>query len=352
MLEAASHANGLDKPLGEKDPAVVEAERFGVEPLEETLAYAHERGHVAAAAAAARLLGRIGTADELLNRTADGSNPPPLVAALRSPDRRLRLAAAEAIVRLQPVRQFAGSSLVPETLAFLAASRGEPAALAASPKPEEARDLAGRLAAAGYRADAATNGRELLLRAAQSPDCELALISATIDRPTADMLIQQLRHDPRTARLRVGLIAPSGHYARAERIADNDPLTLAFARPRDDKAFDWQLARLATLDAEDFVGVEARRRQAAQALDLLKAIGRTLDNVFDLRRTEKAGNYGIGHPATDDRQPGGRRVGRHEFGRGAALVGQNCLVLRPTADHAPGGRAGLLPKSGKTRPCD
>ncbi|MCD4727091.1 MAG: hypothetical protein K8R46_05495, partial [Pirellulales bacterium] len=293
MLEAAVYENGLDRPLDEKNPAIVEAERFGVEPLDEVLKYGMEQGHTAAAATAARLLGRIGTADELLGQAA---GPAPLVAALRSPDRRLRLAAAAAIVRLQPVRQFAGSSRVPEVLAFLASSRGVPSALVASPKLEEARDLAGRLAAAGYQADAVLVGRELLLRAGQSPDCELVLIDVTIDRPTADMLVQQLRHDPRTASLRVGVIAPAGRYEKAERIAGDDPLAKAFARPRDDRAFNWQLEQLAALDARDFVGFEARQRQAAEALDLLAALARTSGTLYDLRRAEDAVIAALANP--------------------------------------------------------
>jgi len=299
MLEAAAYEHGLDRPLDEKNEqntAIVEAERFGVEPLVEVLVHGSNSGHTVAAAAAARILGRIGTADELLDHAGNGTALSPLAAALRSPDRRFRLAAAAAIVRLQPVRHFAGSSLVPEVLAFLASSRGIRGALAASPKLEEARDLAGRLAGAGYQSDAATNGRDLLLRAAQSPDCELVLLSVTIDRPTADALLQQLRNDPRTARLRVGLIASADRFEHAERIAGNDRLSRAFPRPRGEQAFKWQLEQLAAMDAENFVGFEARQLQAAEALDLLAAIAHTSEKIHDLRRVEGEVIAAIGNP--------------------------------------------------------
>ncbi len=52
--------------LDAKNPAAVEADRFGVKPIEEVLKYAMARDRPAAAAAAARLLGEIGTAGELL----------------------------------------------------------------------------------------------------------------------------------------------------------------------------------------------------------------------------------------------------------------------------------------------
>ncbi len=316
MLEAAAHENGLDRPLEEKNPAVVEAERFGVDALEEVLQYAMAEGHTAAATAAARILGRIGSADELLYRAAvpaaakqpmpaAAKQPmpasakrslPPLVEALRSPDRRLRLAAAEAIVRLQPIRRFAGSSYVVDALGFLAAGRGVRGALAASPRPQVARDLAGRLGAAGYRADAVQIGRDLLLRAARSPDCELVLIDVTIDRPTAATLLQQLRHDRRTAWLPVGLIAPAGHYDRAKRIARDDLMAADFPRPRDDRAVDWQLERLRELAPQRFVDLEARQWQTARALDLLDDIARTSEKLYDPRRVEESATAALANP--------------------------------------------------------
>ncbi len=211
MLEQAAYENGLDRPLDEKDAAAVEAKQFGVKTLDEVLQYAMADGHPAAAAAAARLLGEIGKADELLSQ---GGEPSPLVRAVQSPDRRLRMAALEAIVRLQPLRPFAGSSYVPQALGFFAASSGFRRALVACPSLEEARDLAGMLSAAGFQVDTFSNGKDLLLQAVRSPDYELALIDVTIDHPPIGILLQQLRHDPRTASLRVGLVARSGYLER------------------------------------------------------------------------------------------------------------------------------------------
>ena len=100
-----------------------------------------------------------------------------------------------------------------------AASHGIRGALVACPNLEEARNLAGMLAAAGYRVHTGFNGKELLSEAARSADYELALIDVTIDRPPAGVLLQQFRHDPRTASLRVGVVARSGFLDAAERVA-------------------------------------------------------------------------------------------------------------------------------------
>jgi len=284
MLEAAACEHGLDRPLDEKNPAAVEAGRFGVNPIEEVLKYAMACNRPAAAAAAARLLGRIGTAAELLYQSA---GPAPLVLAVQSPDRRLRMAALQAIVRLQPAKPFAGSSYVLPALGFFAGSSGFRHALVAAPSLMEARDLAGMLVGAGFETDTFTNGKELVLAAAQSPDYEMALIDVAIDRPVIGILLQQLRHDARTASLRVGLIARSGNFHEVERLEGIYPLTKGFSRPHDNAAFRWQLEQLATLAPRDHVSFEARQRQAAEALDLLAELARSSGKLYDLRSVQK-----------------------------------------------------------------
>ncbi len=283
MLEQAAFDNGLDNPLAKEDAVVGTAKRLGAKAIEETLSYAMAHDHTASAAAAARLLGEVGQADAML---AQGAEPSPLVRAVQSPDRRLRLAALHAIVRLQPLRSFAGSSYVPQALGFFAASSGRRRALVACPNADVARDLAGQLSAAGFQVDAFGNGRDLLFQAAKSPDYELALIDVTIDHPTVDLLLQQLRHDPRTASLRVGLIARDGYLARAEHSASLDSLSKAFSRPRDEKSLRWQLRQLEKLSPQDFVDFAARQRQAAEALDLLADLYRSSRNVYDLHRAQ------------------------------------------------------------------
>ena len=285
MLEAAAHENGLDRLLDAKDPAVVEAKHFGVKTLEELLHYSMAYDHPAAAAAAARLLGQIGRADELLYQ--DG-NVTLLVAAVQSRHRRLCLAAVEAIVHLQPTKPFAGASYVSHALGFFAASKGARSALVACPYLADVQNIAGMLAVAGYEAEISTSGRELLIQASRSPDCELAIIDVTIGRPEIGTLLQQLRHDPRTAQLRVAVIARSGYFAQAEREAKLDPLSKAFGRPHDQKVFEWQLNQLAGVAPEDFVDFQTRQQQAAVALDLLAEITRSPSKFYDIRGVQES----------------------------------------------------------------
>jgi hypothetical protein len=294
LLEAAAYKNGLLKPLDDNDKAVIEAKQLGVKAVEAALDYALAGGHPAAAAAAASILGRIGTAEELLYYA---SQPPPLTRAMQNSDRRLRMAAARAIMALKPQKPYAGSSYLPDALAFFAASSGVRKVLLAGGNPEDLRTMVSALSAAGLIAETASSGREVLLLAASSPDYELAFIDAGIDRPPIDLLLQQLRHDWRSADLRVGLLAREGFFDRAEHVAEQDPLTKAFARPHDDASVRWQMEQLAALMPQEFVPFEERQQQAAQALEMMAELVKTRAKLYDLGRIQQAALAALNTPA-------------------------------------------------------
>jgi len=296
MFEEAAYENQL-QPLEDREGSVLRQIGFGAEAVEGVLQWAMEHGHPAAATVAAQALGQLrhyenpispperSQFDQLLMR--DGS-PTPLVRALQYPDRRLRIAAAEAIVRLNPTRPYAGSSCLPDALAFFAASAGQRRALSAAANTELGRSAAGFLAAEGFQVDTATSGREVMLKAVASPDYELASIDVSIAGPTIDLLLQQLRRDPRTADLRVGLMARAGFFEQAERVAKRHALTLDFARPHNERDFRWEMEQLATLGPREFVGHEERQRHAETALSLLGQLAEQKTGLYDLRRAQPA----------------------------------------------------------------
>jgi CheY-like chemotaxis protein len=285
MLEAVAYQNGLPNPLKDNDAAVSEGKRLGPKTVEAAMAFAMSEGHPAAATAAAQIFNQIGNAEELLY---GGPKPGALALALQNPDRRLRIAAARAIVLLKPKRPFAGSSYVLQTLEFFASSSGMRQVLLAGANVEDLRKMVPALTAAGYQTDTATNGREAMRMAVSSPDYELALIDAGIDQPPLNLLLQQLRHDDRSADLRVGVIARDGFSERAQHAAEHDPLTKAFARPHDDASVAWQLEQLAAVKPDEFVTFEERQRQAGEALDLLGELARNPGKLYDMHQAEKA----------------------------------------------------------------
>ena len=294
MLEAAAYQKGLATPPQADDAVMTEAKKSGAKAVEAAMAYAMAGGHTAAAAAAAGILDQIGTAEEMLYA---GPKPSPLALALQSPDRRLRIAAARAIVLLKPKRPFAGSSYLLQTLEFFASSSGMRRALLAGANVEGLRKMASALNAAGFQSDTATNGREAMLMAASSPDYELAWIDVGIDQPPINLLLQQLRHDDRSADLRVGLIAREGFAERAQHAAEHDPMAKAFARPHEDASVAWQLQQLAEIRPDEFVGFDERQRQAGEALDMLAELGRNPGKLYDIRQAEKAVLTALGTPS-------------------------------------------------------
>jgi hypothetical protein len=139
-LEWAKQQGGLDQPLDLSEGSwAARLAVVGVEALEDLLTYAMETRRPVAATAAVELLGRMGDASLVQSV---GGKPRPLVLALLNGDRRLRMAAAEAILELDPRRAYAGSSHLTEVLGYVVRTVGTRRALVVHPRLETAQSLA------------------------------------------------------------------------------------------------------------------------------------------------------------------------------------------------------------------
>lgn len=294
LLEQAAYENGLDKPLSaEKDSPAGKVSAFGTDTVESVLSFAMHEGRAAAAAAAARLLGQLPGAERLLVRT---SQPCPLVVAARHPDRRLRLAAIEAIMRMQPRLPFPGATYVCDAIRFMAASDGGRRVLIGCPHVDDAMRLGGYLAKLGYEFDTATTGRDVLRKALDSPDYEFLLVDAVLSYPTVDSLVQSLRRDGRTSLLPVGVLARSGDLERASHLVREDRRARAYPRPHDQETIRWQVEDLLTLSADGVPAAE-RKRQAGLALDWLAQLTQSdAEGVYDLSRVGEPVIAAVGVP--------------------------------------------------------
>ncbi|NLE36780.1 MAG: HEAT repeat domain-containing protein, partial [Pirellulaceae bacterium] len=285
-LEAAGYEAGFDEPIElTPDTPLGRVAEFGPKALLTALDEALRSDHGPAAAAAAQILGQTATADEAL---AVGASPSPLARALRSSDRRTRAAAVDAVVRLKPTKPFAGSSYLPEAMAFLASSTGQRRAMVAARNTADALAVGGHLAGLGFEVETAVTGREMIQKLVESADFELVFLDARIDLPPLGILVQQLRQDGRTAAMPAGILAAEGFADRAERAARNDPMTLVLARPSDRETAKWQVERLASLARRAHVSPELRKQMAARTLGQLAELAETSRGVFDLSRVERA----------------------------------------------------------------
>ncbi|MEZ6111766.1 MAG: response regulator [Pirellulaceae bacterium] len=266
-LKADKILFGPDQPLPQgAGTAYAAAVAAGPDAVEEVLAAALKQNEPLAAAAAAEVLGDIG-GPELLR--SQGGAMSTLVRALQQPSQRLKFAAMEAILKINPRQSFVGAGFLTQALGRFAASDGVPRALVAHTHSDEARTLGAMLEYLGYETDAATTGREVFLAAARNADYDLVLIDDGLTQPNASETVQMFRKDARTARLPIGVVADFEQPEYAQRIAEADPLAVSFTAPLDTVGMRLRVQSLMEVAGYGVVPEHERLSQAETALDYI-----------------------------------------------------------------------------------
>ena len=238
------------------------AQSVDVAELSHTMGEAMRHGQIAAATACAVLLGE---RSDIAALTSFDARPAPLSRALQHPDRRLRFAALQAVMNIAPPRSFPGASGVPKALWRFAAGAGTPQAVAASSFTGRASEWAGKLRAFGYDSVPAATGREALEASIQSPRLALVLLDSDIGRPRLREVLYQLRSAESTAQVPIAILSSPHNLDRAQRLAENDSLLLAFARPHSPEAFESIVSQLGDL-CTAICSPDERMQQATDAL--------------------------------------------------------------------------------------
>lgn len=202
VLEFTKAIGGVARPIAANSPAFALAKDAGADMLVDVLAMAMSQRLHAAAIGATEILGLIGT-PALVSENSPCMSI--LSTALTHADRRIRIAAALAIVKLQPPQAFPGSSHVAEVLGDAVRTAGIDRALVIDSRGDYAQTIAGLLADQGYFGDVAIGSREAFRKATSGVDYELILISDALDLPVTEM-VQLLRRDRRTALLPIGVM--------------------------------------------------------------------------------------------------------------------------------------------------
>jgi hypothetical protein len=295
QLSSAKLSAGLDRPLatGEGTP-YARVSALGAEVVEQALDDALTDNQTPAATAAAEILGGIGK-EELLHRT--GKALSPLARAARHSDRRLRFAAVDAILKLKPTRPFAGDGTIAQSLTFFAGTGGLRRAIVGHPRSDRGQQLVSLLAGMDYEGDLAHNSRQFSAAASTSPDYEVAFVHVSLTGPPVDDLLNQLRRDPRTADLPIGLIAPSEMRTEAERLARSLSLVMVVPPLQSEAALKFQLARIIEVAGRDLVTFAERQSQAAAALGWLAQLSDESQRLFDLQYSEPAAERALYVPA-------------------------------------------------------
>ena len=266
-LAASKLVGGINQPLSKQ--VIEKAHSFGLNMSEWVLTEALRTNRPAAATAALEVLGQMGQADLLRSASA---SPRSVVLALDHQDRRVRFAAAGAIMNIDLRNAYPGSSSLVKTLAYFVGATGGRQALVGFPNAERAGDLAGSLQLQGFETEVAHTSNKLFQLATRLPDCEIILLSDALARPAASELIQTLRRDARTAEIPVGLMARWDNLAYVREIAAGDALTLAIPELHTPSGTQAYVAELLSLRSSSVVSPQERTQHAQMALSWLTNI--------------------------------------------------------------------------------
>jgi CheY-like chemotaxis protein/HEAT repeat protein len=272
------------EPLDKVNPQLAQVlAGAGSQLLEQVLAQALKDNRTWVALGAAKALAKSGDV-RLLRATEKGE--PALSQALRYPDQRVRLAAAEAVVHIPQAGSFPGASRVVAVLKRALTAGDKPKALVGFPRSQEGQTAAALVLPLGYTADVVTTGRELVRRANDEGDVSLILLDPKLAEPQLPYILTELKNNPNTSGIPIVILAEPeqarqirGQVARHGRILVMTPPP---ATPEKFKG-----------DLEDFLKsppltAEERKAQAKLALELLLRIARGEVPGYDLRLADDA----------------------------------------------------------------
>lgn len=212
-------------------------------------------------------------------------NASPLAAALDSPSRRVRFAALQTIMALNPNASYPGSSRVPDAIMWFAGSTGERQAVVAMPTVAAAGSLAGTLAASGLAAQATNRARDAVDMAREMPDLEMILIDMNTIIPDIRQALYELRISPTTGDIPIALMAADGRLEDAKRLAAEHTLVYAVPRPHTPEAVKSIVDNLTRLAERDAVPAKERAAEAEQAKKWLAGLRSGNHSFYTFRRT-------------------------------------------------------------------
>jgi CheY-like chemotaxis protein len=209
-LDKGMERSGLDQPLSKAAPEVNELlATVNPDLVNAVLERGLAENRLPVVLGAVRALGSLA---ETRAVRPTGHGEPPLVRALSYPDRRVQMAAAEAILRTPAAPSPAAAGRVVDILrrnaAIDAAPKAKPTALvgfadelAADAVAKAARDI-------GFDVVKVRSGTEALLRLKKAADVDALLIDTRLPDPGLAPLLAQLREDPALAGLPLWLVTP------------------------------------------------------------------------------------------------------------------------------------------------
>jgi hypothetical protein len=277
-LDKLYERGGPSVQPGKADPAL-HGLLMGSPPglLEEVLAKAIRDQRTNAALGAARAMGAHG--DPSFVR-ATGREMPPLLQALRYPDRRVQFAAAEAALAIPHTdRPYPGNNRVVEVLRLALTGSGPGVALVGLGNREDANRLAGLLKPIGFEAQVVTSGKDLLNIPANEGNVGLVITDPALPNPGFSYLLSQYRENPATAGIPLLLIATGGQARYAQDETGSLPKVRIIPAAPQSREHD---------QAKPALTAEERAAQAKSAAEYLARMASGELKGYDLRPADAA----------------------------------------------------------------
>ncbi len=190
----------------------------------------------------------------------------PLVCALHAPNRLLRFATLQTIMKLNPQKPFPGSSRVIDTLAWFLCTNGRSKVLVGDLTEADAMRLGGRLRQHGFSFEIADSSKSILEKAIQYCDFTMILMNVKVLMTNSDLLLQQLALDPRTADVPIALLAEPEDYKTAEQWAQRLPKAVWFPEPASETDLKLMLTLVSHIQTSVVVSDEQRVVETRTAL--------------------------------------------------------------------------------------
>jgi CheY-like chemotaxis protein len=225
VLDKGTEKAGLAEPLAKGVPKVhALLATTSPELIDAVLERALDERRTPVVLNSVRTLG--GLADPSANRpTAKGESV--LVRALYYPDRRVQMAAAEAVLRgpggVPPSAAARVLDVFRRALAAEPTATGVPKVLVGYHNPDLAGNVADAVRQAGFEPVTAHSGREVLRRLGQAADIDLLLLESSLPDPGLAGLLGQLGSDTNASRLPIVLTTPNDRDGALQRFTARDP---------------------------------------------------------------------------------------------------------------------------------
>ena len=232
QLGWAKMRQGIGQPLSSTAiQALVNRSRLDPKEANLALTSAMDNTHIPVAIAAAEVLGQFDTYTASGQTVGIHSNAKALNRAAKHAHPRVRQAAIQAILRLDPQQPFESACDVSKSLMHMATGSRDRHILIVHPKRKQATQLAGALQLRGFTTTITTNGKDGLRASRKNANLELILISDAVTGPAVSEVIQQLDHDRFTGRIPVGLLTTQERLGPGAALVQRFPQMASFPMP-------------------------------------------------------------------------------------------------------------------------